>query len=448
VSRAPADRFAAARSRFLRAAGGSERPSPTLFVWPTKMLRNPSNNAATPEKRAMAAGMSIFPRRDTMSAPRSTLGMLLGLALLANCGGRAAADAPRTTQDAVDAAVNPHLEKKQLVGVVVGLLAPDGSREFFTYGTTKTAGPSPTADTIFEIGSISKTFTCLLLAQLVERQEARLDDPVRVLLPDDLPLPKRGQREITLVELATHSSGLPNNPPNLMRALVVNPKIQLNPFAEFDQKQLRQALAESKLKDVPSPPVTYSNLGMGLLGEALAHQTGKSYDELVRAWIAAPLHMSNTFVVPSDQQRAQSATGHAADGSPVPGWTFATLAGCGAIRSNAGDMLHYLAAQCGQVDTPLRAAMDATQQKRLPAFGVMHIGLGWLVRKYRGHDIWWHNGGTNGFSSFAAFCRDPNVAVVVLSNSGPEGLADGLVIDRIGDKLMRQLVDANTAPPK
>ena len=175
------------------------------------------------------------------------------------------------------------------------------------------------------------------------------------------------------------------------------------------------------------------------------HKTGKSYDELIRAWIAEPLQMKSTVVVPSAAQLEMSATGHEKSGAAVPCWSFATLAGAGAVRSTASDMLNYLAAQCGQTESPLRSAMDLTQQKRAPAFSVMHIGLGWLIRKYKGHDIWWHNGGTNGFTSFAAFTRDPKVAVVVLCNSGPEGLGDGMAVDLIGDKLMRQLVD-DTAP--
>jgi CubicO group peptidase (beta-lactamase class C family) len=376
-----------------------------------------------------------------MLAARLLVVILLAHVAMASGANAVAAEPAASSQQRVDAVVAPYVQKKKMVGAMVGLLKADGTREFFSYGITKADGPPPTADTIFEIGSISKTFTTLLLAQLVEQKQVQLDDPARTLLPDDWQLLKRGEREITLVELATHTSGLPENPPNLMRALALNPKLQLDPFARFDEKQLRQALTEAKPKDTATPPVAYSNLGMGLLGEALAHKTGKSYDELVRAWIAEPLQMQSTIVVPPPAQLERSATGHEKSGAAVPCWSFATLAGAGAVRSTASDMLNYLAAQCGQTDTPLRSAMDLAQQKRAPAFGVMHIGLGWFIRKYKGHDIWWHNGGTNGCSSFAAFTRNPNVAVVVLCNSGPEGLADGMAVDQIGDKLMRQLVD-------
>lgn len=397
----------------------------------------------------MTFAVSLKSQGDkTMPNMRLLVGMLVGQVILASCYRQAVADSPPSWKERVDAVVTPYFEKKKMVGAMVGLLAADGSREFFGYGVTKADGPAPTAETIFEIGSISKTFTCLLLSQLVERKQAQLDDPVRTMLPSDWELPKRGEREITLLELATHTSGLPNNPPNLVRALVLNPKIQLDPFAKFDEKQLRQALAESKLKDTATPPVEYSNLGMGLLGEAIAHKTGKSYDELVRAWIAEPLQMQNTVVLPSQKQLEESATGHDTRGAAVPYWSFATLAGAGAVRSNANDMLNYLAAQCGQTDTPLRGAMDLTQQKRAPAYGVMHIGLGWLIRTYKGHDVWWHNGGTNGFSSFAAFTRDPNVALIVLCNSGPDDLANGMAVDQIGDKLTRQLVDASLSAAK
>jgi D-alanyl-D-alanine-carboxypeptidase/D-alanyl-D-alanine-endopeptidase len=351
----------------------------------------------------------------------------------------ASAAPPITWQATVDKAIKPLVDTKKVMGAVVGVLPRDGQREYFFYGKTKAEGPTPTSETLFEIGSVSKTFTALLLALAVERGEVKLDDPARALLPAGWPVPRRGEREITLLELATHTSGLPDNPPNLMRALILNPKVQLDPFSKFDRAQLAKCLAEIKLKDVAQPPVTYSNLGMGLLGEALANKADKSYDEMIREFVAEPLKMDNTFVVPSDAQNEKTATGHVADFEPVPCWTFATLSGCGAIRSNAVDMLNYLEAQSGRIETPLSKAMQVTQEPRFPAFVVMRIGLAWLVQDVHGTRFWWHNGGTNGFSTFAAFCRDPAVAVIVLSNSGPQAVESR--IDLAGSKLMQALID-------
>ena len=215
------------------------------------------------------------------------------------------------------------------------------------------------------------------------------------------------------------------------------------PSPVLTTSNLPTALAEVKLKDVERPPVAYSNLGMGLLGEALVIKTGKSYDELIRTQIAEPLKMTDTVVIPSEAQDKRTATGHGKKGKELPCWTFASMAGAGAIRSTATDMLTYLEAQCGRHATPLATAIELTQEKRHPAFVIMSVGLGWFMRDYDGRRVWWHNGGTGGFTSFVAFCRNPAVGVVVLCNTGPDGLEDGQVIDKVGENLIRQLVKSD-----
>jgi D-alanyl-D-alanine-carboxypeptidase/D-alanyl-D-alanine-endopeptidase len=121
---------------------------------------------------------------------------------------------PNAWKVQVDALVKPLMEKKKAVGMVVGIITPEGKREFFCYGETKAGGPAPTPDTMFEIGSVSKPITALLLALMVEDGEVKLDDPVQLHLPKEIVVPRRGMQEITLLELVTHRSGLPRNPPN------------------------------------------------------------------------------------------------------------------------------------------------------------------------------------------------------------------------------------------
>lgn len=367
--------------------------------------------------------------------------LLAALLLVASSNAVQAVD---SWQGRVDELVKPLIDNQTVVGMVVGLLTPNGQREFYCFGRTKADGPPPAPDTLFEIGSVSKTFTTLLLALMVRRGELTLDEPVRTLLPKEWTLPNRGEREITLLDLATHTSGLPENPPNLIRSIIKDSSINLDPFARFGHKQLAECLAEIKLKDVERPPVRYSNLGVGLLGEVLVIKTGKSYDDLIRSQIADQLQMTDTLVIPSEAQDKRTATGHAKDATPVPCWKFASMAGAGAIRSTATDMLTYLEAQSGRTETPLAAAMAATQEKRFPAFVVMNVGLGWFMRDYDGRRVWWHNGGTGGFSTFVAFCRRPAVAVVVLCNTGPDGLQDGRVIDKLGEKMIQQLIQATS----
>ncbi len=156
--------------------------------------------------------------------------------------------------------------------------------------------------------------------------------------------------------------------------------------------------------------------------------------------------MTSTFQLTPEDQRNRQAPGHDAQRKETVHWTFGHLAGCGALRSTASDMLVYLAAQSGQKNTPLTEAMLATQQERFPTDdgeGRL-IGLGWFlsdtVQKTR---IAWHNGGTGGYTSSAIFCRDPKVGVVVLSNINPE--ADTGSADRIAAEIIKQLIEEQQA---
>ncbi|MEZ5949108.1 MAG: serine hydrolase domain-containing protein [Planctomycetaceae bacterium] len=338
--------------------------------------------------------------------------------------------------------MKPLIEKKKAVGIVVGIVSPDGKRQFFCYGAMKEGGPEPTPDTLFEIGSVSKPITALLLALMVEDGTARLDDPVQKYLPKEIVVPRRGKQEITLLELVTHTSGLPRNPPNQQRLVNKDEAIRLNPYGKYDSKQLAESLAEINLKEEARPAFAYSNLGMGLLGDALAHKAGTSYPELVRTRIFDPLKMKDTTALPSKAQRQRMATGHTSKGTPLPPWTFETLHGCGAICSTPNNMLTLHEAFCGRTETKLKKAMKLTQEKRFPAFPGNNVSLSWFIKDVGGKQVFWHNGGTTGFKMCNAFCVDPAVAVVVLCNTGSDADDDGRDFYRVGDTLIRKLIEA------
>jgi len=265
-------------------------------------------------------------------------------------------------------------------------------------------------------------------------------------LPQELVIPLRGEHQITLLELATHTSGLPRVPDNLLRLLEEDENLTQNPYAQYDLKRLAEGLAEIKLKAVDRPGVDYSNLGMGLLGDALANHAGTTYRELLRTRILEPAGMKQSLVSPpSEAQRETMATGHNHNGEPVSCWSMATLQGAGAICSTPSDMLRFLEAQCGRTETQLSKAIQVTQEKRNTVFLFENIGLGWFMKKTGGRQIWWHNGGTGGYTSFVSFCRDPAVAVVVLSNSGYDGSG---VVDILGNKLIQRLVKAGKKTDK
>ena len=342
----------------------------------------------------------------------------------------------------VDAVVEPLMKANKTVGLVVGILTPGGEREYFCYGQTKKGGPRPTADTLFEIGSVTKPVTGLLLSLMVEKGEVALGDPVQRHLPKELVVPRRGKRDITLLELATHASGLPRNPPNQLKFVLEDESVRVNPYGKYDAKRLAEGLAGIELKDESQPRFAYSNLGMGLVGEALAHRAGKSYAELARKRIFEPLKMNDTTASPTKEQRERMATGHTSKGKPVPGWTFASLHGCGAVCSTPRDLLTFHEAYCGKIETRLRQAMKATQQKRAAAFGGVGTGLGWFVQEVGGKTAWWHNGGTVGFKTFNWFCEKPAVALVILCNTGSDADDNGRDFYRMGENLFGQLVEA------
>jgi D-alanyl-D-alanine-carboxypeptidase/D-alanyl-D-alanine-endopeptidase len=299
-------------------------------------------------------------------------------------------------------------------GIVVGLL-DHGTPRFLAAG--RSAGPdspAPDADTEFEIGSISKVFTTTLLAEMVGRGEVALDDPVQKLLPKDVRVPARGDRQITLLDLATASSGLPRLPE-------MKPKNASDPYADFGAAELYAWLGKYELERDPGAKYEYSNLGMGLLGHALALRLGKGYEACVRERVLAPLGLADTAIELSAAQRARLAAPHDQDLEPSSNWTFDALAGAGAWRSTARDMLKWLAACMSPPQGKLGDAMRSTFAVRRPTtMKGMSIGLGWHVAVHGEQHTVWHNGGTGGYHSFCGFDPASGANVVVLSNSAKD----------------------------
>jgi D-alanyl-D-alanine-carboxypeptidase/D-alanyl-D-alanine-endopeptidase len=296
-------------------------------------------------------------------------------------------------------------------GIVVGIIEPAGRRIIAQGRFDKNDTRLLNGDTVFEIGSITKVFTSLLLADMVQRGEVALTDPVAKYLPAGVKMPERGGRVITLEDLARHRSGLPRLPTNFDAS--ADPK---NPYASYSVKQLYEFLSSYTLPRDIGAEFEYSNLGGGLLGHVLALAAGKDYETLIRARICKPLGMASTAITLSPDMKSHLAIGHDNRFEPTPNWDLPTLAGAGALRSTANDMLTFLAAQLGLIKSDLGSAIAATRSKWMPAGAGMEIGLGWLKRPKAGSEIIWHNGGTGGYRSFAGFDPKAQIGVVVLSN--------------------------------
>ena len=324
------------------------------------------------------------------------------LLLLACAGAPAiAADAAPPLDDSARSQIALRLQNGEVASMVVAVI--DG-KQSAVYGFGKAGAQAPDGDTVYEIGSISKTMTALLLAQAVQQGQLQLDQPVSALLPA-YTVPAFDGQAITLRDLATQTSGLPRLPANLA------PQRPDNPYAGYTAADLRTFLAGYRLTRKPGAVYEYSNLGYGLLGVALAGQAGKPYGELVRERIAAPLGMRDTAIALTPALRARLAPGTTAAGQPAANWDFDAIAGAGAVRSTAHDMVRYVGAMMEAKD-----GYGLVQQPQRPVGNGMRIALGWHLSDVRGTPVVWHNGGTGGYASFAGFSADGRRGVVVLSN--------------------------------
>jgi serine-type D-Ala-D-Ala carboxypeptidase/endopeptidase len=303
---------------------------------------------------------------------------------------------------------------RQSLGMVVGVVEPNG-RRVVAYGKLDHGDPRQLdGDTLFEIGSVTKIFTALLLADMVRRREVALDDPVEKYI--DIKVPERDGRTITLVDLATHTSGLPSMPANLA------PKNLFDPFADYSTKALSEFLSTHVLKREIGSQFEYSNLGMGLLGLALARASGNDYESLVRSRVIEPLHMAGTGITLSPASQARLAAGHDADLARSPNWRFSeTFVGAGALRSSANDLLTFLAANLGYTQTPLAHAMaDMIRIRRSIGAAGQAAALAWGIATTPETEFVAHSGQTGGYHSFIAYDTKARIGIVVLANASTD----------------------------
>ena len=300
---------------------------------------------------------------------------------------------------------------------LVAVVLDEGRRIDAAYGRSDSAdNRALDADTVFEIGSITKVFTALLLADMIVRGEVAASDPVAKFLPDNARVPYFEETPITLKDLATYTSGLPRMPSNF------TPKDPGNPYADYSVGQLYDFVSNHKLRFRPGTHYEYANLGFGLLGHALALRAGMSYEDLVISRICAPLGMESTRITLSSSMRARLARGHDSTFGPVANWDIPTLAGAGALRSTANDLLKFLEMSLGNRPSPLAPAMAMTLDERHPTERPrVEVGLGWFLSTSHRDVIAWKDGGTGGYASYIGFSTKSRRASVLLSNTADYG---------------------------
>jgi CubicO group peptidase (beta-lactamase class C family) len=327
----------------------------------------------------------------------------------------------------------PYVDSKTVVGLSIGVIK-DSQSSTVHLGKTKANGQLPNDETVYEIGSISKVFTGLLLGDAVSRGEVQLDQPAQELLPAGVLMPKGKTREITLVDIATHTSGLPRLSDN-MPSLTSD-----DPYADYTSKLAHQFLSGHKLRREPGAKQEYSNFAVSLLGHLLSQNAGKSYDELLTDRITGPLEMNDTHVRMTASMKARLAAPHSDFNTAATNWGFADMPGAGGIRSTTADMLKFAQACLKSPANATGKAIELAWMEHYSGRGAATMGLGW---HFAGDgSTRWHNGQTGGYHSMLMVNRKLNVAVVVLTNT-----ATGEV-DQLAGQAIQMLAGANVQPRK
>jgi len=311
--------------------------------------------------------------------------------------------------DSVKAVIRDNVNNGKHQSLFVGIV-DENDVEYYYYGETAKDENPIDENTIFEIGSVTKVFTTLILADMVEKGEVNLNDPIDKFLPEGVSTPSKNGRTITLFDLATHSSGLPRMPDNF-------PISDMNEQFQYDREEMYDSLSKVELSREIGSEYEYSNFGVSLLGHILSLQAGQSYEELLQERVLDKFGLESTCVKQCDELRDRFAKPHLF-GFPANELNLSDdMSGAGEIRSSGKDMLTFLSYAMGLKDSDLRSSFELTQKVNRQIDDKLSIGLAWHMLQKEDRTIIWHNGATNGFTSFVGFDPESNQGVVVLTNS-------------------------------
>jgi serine-type D-Ala-D-Ala carboxypeptidase/endopeptidase len=300
------------------------------------------------------------------------------------------------------------------VGIVVGVIGPEG-RRIISAGQRSVDDPHvPDGNTVFEIGSITKVFTALLLAEMAEENELAVNDPVTKYLPNVFKVPTRNGKAISLLDLATHMSGLPFMP----NESAASSDSEANKFSVAD---LRHFIGHCELHSDIGAKWEYSNIGYWLLSEALAGRGGVNYETLVHKRVIAPLNLTNTAFALTPKMKTNFAAGHNAVLQASPAIStlpiYSIMPAAGGLYSTANDLLKLLAVAMDYDRSSLDRAMRLTWNTRRPmSRDGFEQALAWTVIRDENDLLLAHDGGTFGYASSIAWDPARRAGVVVLSN--------------------------------
>jgi serine-type D-Ala-D-Ala carboxypeptidase/endopeptidase len=292
------------------------------------------------------------------------------------------------------------------VAIIVGLIDQGGARRLVSYGALEPEQGQLDGDTLFEIGSLTKVFTALLLAEMVEQGEVALTDPLAAYVDADTQVPEGNGRRITLFDLATHTAGLPMMPSNF-------PPFDDPAARQYSAAELGTFLSAFTLPRDIGAERQYSNVGYSLLGYALARRAGADYERVIHERVIGPLGLTSTVLTVPPGLRERLAIGHDASSARAAPFTFPILAPAGGLVSSTNDLLRFLAVALRYQDSPLAPALTASLDATWPMATGRAQALGWVVED----ELIYHDGGTLGYASSLAWDQNRRVGVVILSNS-------------------------------
>lgn len=327
----------------------------------------------------------------------------------------------------IDAILQRYMFESKTVGLSIGIVK-DGKTSFYNYGETKKGnGQIPSSKNLYEIGSITKTFTSLLLAKAILEKKITLNDPVNKFLPVAIPVLKYEGDTLRIVHLSNHTSGLPPLPDNFGATDLVNP------YKDYSNDKLLAYLKVAKLSRKPGTQFEYCNLAVGLLGHILEGINKMSFEKMVTTFICTPAHMQDTRQLLLKKDSALFVQGYDASILPQGQWDFKALAAAGCIRSNAEDMLKYASVQLGNTTTALKNAIELSHQPTFDA-GQQQIALNWFLQDWGWGKVLFHGGQTGGYKSFLAINEKTQNAVIILSNTAVSNDEIGVAILQYLDK--------------
>ena len=308
--------------------------------------------------------------------------------------------------------------------IVVGVITPNGT-QVSAYGNISKSNPTPVdGNTIFDVGSVTKTFVATVLADLVNQGVVKLSDPLEMYLPSNVTVPSYNGSKITLGDLATHTSGLPYWPSGWI----------WNKY--YTTQQVYEFLSNSTFEDEPGTVAKYSNIGMGMVGQAISLKMGVPLIQLIEDRILNVLGMNSTgfamnktgILIPQDI-KSRFAAGHMVGNESKLVFLPQEVQAAGAMYSTANDLLKYVSANLGLIDTKINSAMEETHSIRYPFYELQvpfpdpsgnestpyaYEGLSWFSTTNLGTQVVWHNGGIDGYSSFVGFNPDKQIGLVIL----------------------------------